>query len=183
MEKLSVQLLFGASLVLVLITSSTANGPNQALTQRDLRNPRTVVETLKADVSNDSKALAKQFFSLGVKYRQRAIKDGNWGPVAKAFGESAILYPRPLTLKEYAESFLRAQSRAAASKGVEEQLEMLHQAIDLYKSTIAADDILRELSQSQRVQIDQDRFCTERFIQDRKPSSSCQPLQWLGIGK
>jgi hypothetical protein len=70
-----------------------ANDPNQALTQRDLRNPKAVVEILKSELSDDSRASAKQFFSLGVKYRQRAMKDGNWGPAAKAFGESAILYP------------------------------------------------------------------------------------------
>ncbi len=183
MAKLSVQLLFGASLVLAVIASSSANGPKQALTQRDLRNPKAVIEILRSEVNDDHKASAKQFFSLGVKYRQRAEKDGNWGPAAKAFGESAVLYPRPLTLKEYAESSLRAQSRAAARKGLEEQLEVLNQTIDLYKSAIAADDILRELSQSQRAQLDQNRICVDKFLQERQLSSSCQPLQWLGIGK
>lgn len=182
MEKLSVQLLFGASLSLAVIASSTANGPKQVLTQRDLRNPKAVAETLKSEINDNSKVSAKQFFSLGVKYRQRATKDGNWGPVAKAFGESAVLYPRPLALKEYAESSLRAQSRTAGIRGLEEQLEILRQTIDLHRSALAADSVLHELSQDKRAQLDQNRSCAERFLQERKPSSPCQPLQWLGMG-
>jgi hypothetical protein len=183
MRKVSVQLLCGASLALAAITTSTTNGSDQSLSQRDLRNPKAVMEALNADINNSSKASAKQFFSLGVKYRQRAMKEGNWGPVAKAFGESAVLYPRSLTLKEYAESSLRARSRAAARKGLEGQLEVLNETIDLYKSAIAADDVLRELSQSQRAWLDQNRICVEKFLRDRQLSSSCQPLQWLRIEK
>lgn len=182
MEKLSVQLLFGASLSLAVIAHATGDGSKQVLAQRDLRNPQAVVETLKSEINDDRKVSAKQFFSLGVKYRQRASKDNNWGPAAKAFGESAVLYPRPLALKEYADSSLRSQSRTAGSKGLEEQLEVLSQTIDLYGSALAADSVLHELSRDQRAQLDQYRSCAERFLQERKPSSPCQPLQSLGMG-
>lgn len=184
MEKPSAQWLSGASLALVVVLAFSASDVlGQSLTNGDLRNPKVVVETLKSGVSSGSKASAQKFFSLGVEYRRRAGKDGNWGPAAKAFGESALLYPLPMTLKEFADSSLRSQSRAAARKGVEAQVEALADAISLYRSAVAADDIVRQLDRGQREQLDQNQFCAERFIKDRKLSLSCQPLNWLGIGK
>jgi len=183
MERLSVLLLFGVSLFLTVIACASSDGSKQELTQNDLRNQQAVTECLKSEINENRKASAKQFFLLGIKYRQRATKDGNWGPVAKAFGESAVLYPRPLALKEYAEASLKSQSKALLKKSLEEQMELLNQTIDLYRSVIAADSILCELSKDQRVELDQYLNCIEFYMQGGKPSIPCMPLQRLGLDK
>jgi hypothetical protein len=181
MVKLSARLLFGASLCVAIVGSTTGVCLAQALTQTDLRDAQAVATALKSQIDSGTKRSAEQAFSLGLKYRNRAAKDGNWGPAAKAFGDSAVLHPRSLALKEYAESSLRSQSKVAAAKGLEEQLAVLRQAIDLYGSALAADDVLRELTPEQRAELVQRRTCAERFVQERKFSSPCQPLQWIGL--
>jgi len=181
MERLSARLLCGASLSLAIAGSTTGVVLAQTLSQADLRNAQAVARTLKSGIDGGTKLSAEQAFSLGEKYRNRATKDGNWGPAAKAFGDSAILYPRARALKEYAESSLRAQSKAAAAKGREEQLALLKQTLDLYGSALAADEVLRELTREQHAELVRRRGCVETFLQEGKSPSPCQPLQWAGL--
>lgn len=178
MARLSVPLLFCASLLLVVMNLAAANGRT---TQIDLAIPESVAGALKSEVGDATKASAKQFFALGLKYRERAENDENWAPAAKAFGESALLYPRPLTLKEYAESTLRAKSKVAAEKGIGEQLQLLSEMLNVYDSAIVADEILHELTSDQRAQLLHYQECSQEYLRDRKPPSQCSPLHWLGL--
>lgn len=179
MEKLSVQLWFGVSLCIVVTACSSANCDKPVLKQDDLYNPKAITKALGSEISGGCMEMAKRFFLMGVKYQPLAVKDGNWGPVGKSFGESAIYYPRPLALKGYAEAVL--YSIGAPKYNLEDKVRTLNDANDLYKGVLAADEILHELNSSQSDEVKQNLLCIEKFLQDRQPALSCRPLQWLRL--
>lgn len=181
MERQLARLLFGASFFLLTVAFASGTDGKDGLTQVDLESAKAVAEALKSEISGANKLSARQFFLLGTKYQRRAVKDGNWAPAAKAFGESAILFPRPLALSQYAESSLKAASKTVLAKGKDAQLQLLKQTIDIYDSALAADDIQHELNPAQRAQLVQDRNCSKEYLLNQKPLAHCPPLQWLAV--
>lgn len=178
MKRQSVPLSFGASFFMVLVGVAAAS---ERIAQTDLVTPESVTSALRSEIGDPTRASAKQLFALGLKYRERAEKDGNWAPAAKAFGESALLYPSPLTLMQYADCTLQATSRMARAEGAEEPSQQLEGMLPIYDSAIVADKILHELTSDQRAQVIHYRNCLADYLRDRQAASRCLPLQWLRI--
>jgi hypothetical protein len=180
---LPAHLLFIASVALGSSASMAASNSGRELSQADLRNAEAVVHQLKSGVDDDRKRSARTFFTLGDRYRQRALKDGNWSPVAKAYGESAVLYPRTTVLIQYAESSLKAQARSAAARVTEGQLELLKQTVDIYDSALASEKYAPQLTPSQQKQLEQHHNCSRQYLTDRKVAETCPPLLLLGVAR
>lgn len=180
---LSVRFLFVASVGLASSASATASGAAADLSQFDLRNAEAVVRSLQSGIAEDRKRSAHTFLALGEKYRQRAMRDGNWSPAAKAFGESALLYPRAAVLVQYAESSLRAEASKVAALGMEPQLELLKRTVEVYGSALASDNHAPQLTRPQKEQLEQSLECSRRYLSEQKIVEGCSPLRWLGIAR
>ena len=179
MEKQSVRLLCFASILLLPLGCSAGEAVRPALTQSDLEKPDRVVAVLNAGVSKEAKAKAALFFAEGVKAREQATKgQRSWGPVAKSFGASALYYPRPLALMGDAEAVLR--DIGGANKPAQVKKAVLEVVFNEYKSAIAADDILKELTSEQRTELNQYHQCVSQHLEGKTPPS-CPPLMWVGI--
>jgi hypothetical protein len=179
MEKQSVRLLWFASILLLPIGCSAGDAVRPALTQSDLEKPDAVAAVLKAGVSKDAKAMAELFFAEGVKAHEQATKGKrSWGPVAKSFGASAIYYPRPLALMGDAEAVLR--DIGGANKPEQVRKAVLEGVLNEYRSAIAADDILKELTSEQRTELNQYHQCILQYLGGKTPPS-CPPVKWVGL--
>lgn len=180
MEKRSVQLLWFASIFLLPIGCSAENNARPILKQADLERPEAVVAALKSGVSKEAKAMAETFFTEGTKAREQANQGKrSWGPVAKSFGESALYYPRPLALMGDAEAVLR--DIGGANKPEQVRKSVLEGALNEYKSAIAADDFLKELTSQQRNELNHYRECIARYLDVKAISAACDPIKWVGL--
>lgn len=185
MEKPLVRLLWFASILLIPLSCSAGDTVRPVLEQTDLEKPDAVVAVLKTGVSQDTKARAAFFFAEGVEMREQAIKGKrSWGPAAKSFGASAVYYPRPLALMGYAEAGLRDIGMSYGSDKSAESAQVQHAVLNgtlhKYKSALAADDILKELTPEQRTELNQYHQCILQYLES-KTSSSCPPVKWVGL--
>lgn len=124
--------------------------------------------------------MAEAFFTEGTKAREQANQGKrSWGPVAKSFGESALYYPRPLALMGDAEAMLR--DVGGANKPEQVKKSVLEGALNEYKSAIAADDFLKELTSKQRAELNHYRECIAGYLDVKAASATCQPVKWVGL--
>lgn len=124
--------------------------------------------------------MAETFFAEGTKAREQANQGKrSWGPVAKSFGESALYYPRPLALMGDAEALLR--DIGGANKPEPVKRSVLEGALNEYKSAIAADDFLKELTPKQRAELNHYRECMAGYLDAKATSVACSPVKWVGL--
>ena len=180
MAKLSVWSLWLSSALTLLGASALgAVIPPDALEQGDLKNPSTVAVWLKANGASADKARVALFFEAGLKEKKRS----KWGPAEKGFVASALLYPAPNTLIEYANAVLHSLGAARArEKTVAQYMRTDMIAIEsIYRSALAADAVLNTLSATEKKQIGQNADCLSAFIKSGENQIDCQPLQAYGL--
>lgn len=180
MAKLSARLLLLSS-VLVLLSSSALGHVIQpkSLEQRDLKNPTSVSTWLKANGASADRAGAEWFFKEGLKEKKR----GAWGPAGKGFGASALLYPAPKALIEYANAVLHSVGEARARENTVAQYMRtdMTSVESIYRSALAADAVLNTLSATEKIRTRQNTDCLATFIRSGKTQIDCQPLQAYGL--
>jgi hypothetical protein len=168
MAKLLAQSLLFASALLLQSTSGLAQDAPK-LTQDDLEKPAVVKAWLIENGAKADKKAAKEFFDLGQKLK----KEKRWALATKAFGGSAIRYPTPQALNEYAETSIR-------DLGI--RLDAQH-VVPLYQSAIAADTILHLMSEEEKNATQNNLDCLRVYMQAKKVQPDCHPLQAYGLSK
>ncbi len=180
MAKLSAWPLWLSS-ALTLLGASALGDVTQPkpLEQRDLKNPISVSVWLKANGASADKVGAAWFFKEGLKEKKR----GAWGPAGKGFVASALLYPAPNALIEYANAVLHSVGAARArEKTVPQYMRADMIAIEaIYRSALAADAVLNTLSAPEKIQTSQNADCLTTFVRSGKTQPNCQPLQTYGL--
>ncbi|MCM5679569.1 hypothetical protein M8A51_08490 [Schlegelella sp. S2-27] len=149
------------------------------LSQRDFHHPERVAAWLTANKhALDTKA-AQALFQQGIQSKQQR----RWGPALKSFGESAIRRPSAPTLIEYAEAHLRllGEARARENGYAEHQQRDLTSAEQLYRSALAADAAVPELSPQQREQTRRSAGCLAEYVHSGSTQEACEPLQSYGL--
>ncbi|MCA1857175.1 hypothetical protein LE190_14745 [Massilia oculi] len=153
--------------------------PVPKLAQTELHEPAVVAAWLKENASKADQAAAKEFFDLGTREKS----EHRWSPAVKSFGESAIRYPSPRTLNEYADILLIFFSNIRAR----EKDIRAHAANDLtavesvYRSAIAADSVLNTMTQHERQQTRENADCLAAYLRSRTGTATCKPLHKYGL--
>jgi len=195
-------ILRGLCLLAVMVLTKGANGREPAdvsLSQASLAQPDEVVAWLKKNARAADQTSAQRYLAMG----QDAQKKGNWSRAAKAFGESALLFPSAAALKGYADSLLqalgalrRSQEPAAADLArVHADLSLL---LSLYRSALAAQAVVSSLSRAEVARLQSDERCLKSYLTPIKgqstgatdagsgtlaPDSTCRPLRlYLNLG-
>ena len=178
-----VRLLFATSLLMTSVGCVTTGNESPVLTQQDLENPDAIVAVLKKGVSKENKATANTFYQQGIALRAETMKGKRgWGAAAKTFGESALYNPSPLALMDYVHAILRDfGSWHPARKTKDMQTKQLAWALQIYRSAQAADNLLPELSDKQRSELNEFVSCLDGFVSKGEGSDSCRPLKWAGL--
>jgi hypothetical protein len=175
MEELSVRSLYCVSAVLCLCASACAeSGTVAALTQDDLADPVRVAVWLKENSKLADRKQAQHFYSAG----KAASAEGRLGIAVKAFSDSAILYPAPDTLAEYADALLREMGGLRARTGTMAKKELgdLTEAERVYRAALAADGELRVLGATAKQQLERDARCVADYLESKRPDLVCRPL-------
>lgn len=178
MAKLLVECLLFASGA-VLAGAEAVELRSSALTQAQLYEPGSVAAWLRVNGEKADKGLAARFYQAGEKQKRQR----RWGPAGKSFAASALYYPHPRTLNEYAETkliFLGVERRRDG--------DMLAHAVGdlqtterLYRSVIAADEVLHVLSLKEKQRARGNADCTAGYVSTRTVVSSCEPLRLYGL--
>ncbi len=149
------------------------------LSQAELMRPDAVRERLTSPIPHADTTSAAAFLVQA----RRSMSSDDWGTAAKAFGESAVLYPTPEALSGYAEARLRGwmqwsnpQPNLAGAK-----LLALREAHGVYSSALAADDLLSALSPATRAAILRRRDCIAAFLRAGQAAGDCEPLRWIAV--
>ena len=174
-RRLVVSLLCASALVAVHADESQP----PVLAQEQLSQPDTVVDWLKSNDMQADKKTAKMAYDHGQKSKQR----GSWSAAAKAFGDSAIHYPSPAALREYADNGLRVYGAVRhRDKTYRENCQRdLGEAEAIYRTALAADTVLKLLSEHERRQIQANADCLADYIKSSESSGACPPLQLYGM--
>lgn len=122
---------------------------------------------------------AQAFFQQGVQSKQQR----RWGPALKSFAESALRKPSAPSLVEYAEAHLRllGEVRAQESGDAPYTQRDLTFAERLYRSALAAEAVLPELSAQQREQTRRNADCLAEYLRSGSAQQACEPLQSYGL--
>ena len=179
-----VSLRLTASALSCCIAVSAASQGTGVLQQSDLAKPDVVEAKLRAGVSAADKEMAKRFFAYGSKKLPFTDGTNNWGPILKAFGESAQFNPTPKNLSLYAEATLRSWrewSSVPKEKLQEAKRQALTEAAGIYDSALAANRVYRELNDSEVQTIGNHRDCIRTYLSKQKTDASCKPVVWIGI--
>ena len=166
----------GCSAALLMVACSAGAEP---LSQRDFKSPERVEAWLKANKQGLDIKAAQDFFQQGVQSKQQR----RWEPAFKSFGESALRKPSATTLIEYAEVHLRllGEMRARDNSYAEYQQRDLTSAEQLYRSALAAENVLPELSSQQREEARRNADCLAEFLRSRGVQDACGPLRAYGL--
>lgn len=158
---------------------NVAIGTPPMLTQDDLRKPAAVSEWLQKNREHADKGKAREFFVAG----QKAKAQKRFGPTGKAFGESAIYYPTPETISEFADVTLGMLGEIRSrNKNRKEHLKSdLISAESLYRSALSADSVIKTLSDSERRRIRLNADCVGAYLQSGSSSPTCPPLRIYGL--
>lgn len=168
MAKLLVQLaLFVNALVLQSMPALAQEAPR--MFQDDLERPEVVKAWLIENGAKADKESAREFFELGRKLK----KEKRWALASKAFGGSAIRYPTPQALNEYAEASIRDLGTRLDAQYV----------VPLYQSAIAADTVLHLMSEEEKSATKHNLDCLHVYMQLKKVQPGCRPLQAYGLSK
>lgn len=168
MAKLAALSLLFAS-ALLLQSMSVLAQKISTLTQDDLEKPAVVKAWLIENGARADKTAAKEFFDLGLRLK----KEQRWALATKAFGGSAIRYPTPQALNEYAEVSIRDLGT---------RLDAQH-VLPLYKSAMAADSVLHLMNEKEKKATQNDLDCLRLYMQSKKIQPDCRPLQAYGLSK
>lgn len=165
-------------IILLLCIIFLFNCSSKILENNDLYNPDQIVKKLKTKISNKDKKMAELLYQDGIKFRNAAVKSENWGPATKSFGESALYYPRPIALKETAYTELRLWIIVYYyDKDQKVFKRCLKGVLDLYKSTLAANEVKNELMPEQINQINKLCKCINDYLQSGKSEFKCIPIE------
>lgn len=176
-RRLALLLFFASVLPLAQATQSAAGPP--MLSQNEEGNPEAVVAWLKENGAKADKGLAQRAFEDGLQRKRR--KD--WGAAIKGFGDSVAFYPTPRALNEYTEATLRMlhQLKPRNKPSPEDQRRHLAMAAATYRSALAADSILNQLTAQERQQTQQNVDCLVEYLRSSKPLRNCRPLEMYGV--
>lgn len=176
MEKRMTRPTWFAGAALLVVACSAGAEP---LSQQDLKSPERVEAWLKANKQDLDAKAAQDFFQQGVQSKQQR----RWGPALKSFGESALRKPSAPTLIEYAEAHLRllGEMRARDNSYAEHQQRDLTSAEQLYRSALAAENVLPELSSQQRDEALRNADCLAEFLRSPRVLDACEPLRAYGL--
>ncbi len=151
------------------------------LGQDDLKKPATVSAWLKENGDKADKARAKTMFAAGLQ----AKAEKRFGPAGKAFGESAIYYPTPEAIHEYADVQLHTlgEIRERNKDRGQHMKSDLSSALSLYQSVLASDTVLATMSAAEKQQTKQNVDCLAAYLRSEKASMPCPPLKAYGVSK
>jgi hypothetical protein len=164
----------------LLVQPATAGGPPR-LTQDQIGQPDEVVAWLKQNEAFADKKIAQMAYDHGLRKKKR--KD--WGGAAKAFAESAIHYPTPAALTEYAENSLRMYGdiRQRNKTFTEHWRRDLGKAEAGYRTALAADAVVKQLNEQERRRTEQHAECLAEYLKTSAKSPNCPPLEMYGMDK
>ena len=176
MEKRMARPTWFAGAALLVVACSAGAEP---LSQQDLKSPERVEAWLEANKQDLDVKAAQDFFQQGVQSKQQR----RWEPALKSFGESALRKPSAPTLLEYAEVHLRllGEMRARDNSYAEHQQRDMSSAEQLYRSALAAENVLPELSSQQREDVRRNADCLAEFLRSRGVQDACGPLRTYGL--
>lgn len=162
----------------VLVATQAAAGGAPLLTQQELSQPDAIVAWLGRYERIADKTLAKQAFNDGLQTKKR--KD--WGAAMKAFGESAVHYPAPRALMEYAEAYLRmlGDLKRRDNPSLEASRGHLATAASTYRAALASDSVLKQLTREEREQAGLNARCLTEYVGSSKSTGPCPPLDLYG---
>ena len=160
---------------------SAASKDFNYVSQAQLGDAEFVAGWLKTNKSSLDLKGATTAFKLGQKYK----KNRQWSSAAKSFGESAIRYPSPQTLMQYAEvkslslSAVRAREKVIAQYRVSD----LTSTLRLYQSAVAANSVLASLSVAEKTKLQANVDCLSAFVAaPDKPAENCAPVKsYMGL--
>lgn len=160
----------------LLIAQAAAGAP---LTQQEISQPDAVVAWLRQNEGVADKAFAQQAFDEGLQTKKR--KD--WGASIKAFGDSSAHYPTPRALIEYAEAYLRmlGQLKPRNKPSPEEQRRQLATGEATYRAALAADTVLKQLTDQERKQTQQNADCLAEYLKSSVKPRHCLPLDMYRV--
>jgi len=163
--------IIGIGLAVTLVMVSFGNRPPM-LQQEALSKPELITGWLKQNAAADRRD-ADWFFKTGVK----AMTDRRWSLAAKAFGDSALRFPTPQALMEYADAWLHMLHEIRSSPGnapVAAEPDLAH-AEKIFRSALAANALLNSLNAREKEQTEQDATCLASYIQSHV-ETDCRPL-------
>lgn len=169
-------LLWLASVVAGCGEAATRDAPPVAvaLTQDALANPDAVARSLQRTPSAADMAAARKLAALAA----RAGATANWSRAAKAYGESAVAYPAPRTLIGYADAFLHDIAAVRARTGDTASARSdLSYALGVYRSSLAADRVVPQLSAAEKQSAAEAVSCLEAHVAGTQASTECRPLR------
>lgn len=176
MEKQWVKLRLSLSSLLLYSAVVFAGAePPEQLSQNDLHNPVVVKQWLEKNAARADKQVAGEFFKIGMNYMQK----GNWSAATKSFGESALFFPAPTTLRLRAEAELKmlGMIRARKTGPNEKQNSDLAYGVSMYKTSLAADDVLHQLKSDERKSIEKNIQCMTEFLKNPYVETSCEAVR------
>ncbi|AKJ29449.1 hypothetical protein [Caldimonas brevitalea] len=149
------------------------------LSQKDATDPEAVVAWLKANAAKADKAAAKMAYEHGQALKKR--KD--WGAATKAFGDSTAFYPTPAAFTEVAEAQLRmlGEIRQRHRNYDQHWRRDIGEAEATYRSALAADSVLRQMTAQERQQAQQNAECLADYLKSAQPPRNCAPLKLYGL--
>ena len=146
----------------------------------DLGKPEVVSAWLQKNGARADQKRAKEFFDGGVK----AKKQQRWGPAGKSFGASALYYPTPQVLNEYANVKLHMLGEIRIRNKEDKRQSDLHFAVSIYRSVLAANTILKTMNTEEESHIRHNIACVIAYLDSSsKLTSDCPPLRIYGIRK
>jgi hypothetical protein len=146
------------------------------ISQTQLSDAEFVANWLKVNKSGLDLKGATAAFELGQKYK----RNKQWSAAAKGFGESAIRYPSPQTLTQYAEVKSLSLGAVRAREKVVDQYRLsdMTSLLRLYQSAVAANSVLASLSVKEKNQLQANVDCLGAFVAaPDKPHKHCAPLK------
>ena len=180
MAKLSVRSLWFGSAIALLSATALGNAVQpKLLEQKDIYDPVVVSAWLKANGATADREQAAWFFKHGLKDKKR----GAWSPAGKSFGASALYYPSPQTLIEYANAALHSLGGARAYEKSFAQYSRRDMTSfePIYRSVLAADAVLKTLSTAEKAQTQRNIDCLIAFVRSVKFQANCPPLEAYGL--
>jgi hypothetical protein len=164
-----------------LVAAITATGcarakPAEPLAQAQLHNdPPAVAAWLRKHARQADRDMAAALAKQGAKDEAR----GDWSAASKGYGASALYYPDPAMILQYA----RVQTLSAAKVRAHERRPDLQGAdlagiLGLYRSAMAAQGVLGSLTPRQVAETEAAIRClTSDDMAKLPPGARCDPLQ------
>ena len=171
--------MFFAHAVLALAAGAAVAAPaavaHTELKLADLESPEMVSTWLRLHGNNADRSMAKRMFDVGARARDQR---NNWGPAYKGFAESALIYPAPETLVEYANATLHGIAEMQGRDGARDAHNaVLSQVLRLLTSAQAAQEVLGTLGAVQANGLRADIACLSAHLRKPDPAGKCRPVE------